>query len=213
MNEGGARLWWCPGSLQRFHADQSGGAYTLSYMMVFPVVMLLVAMVVETTLMLNAKLGTVYAAYATARAASVWSSHEDWAQVESRAQRVAARSMLAFASGTKPADQSSEESSEIESAYGRWVDQPVSSGYLRAKADYASSHTRVVIVERPDDWDSDVAVRLSYEYPFVISGLGPLLGEPSASGGYHFILTSEVVLQNEGPQNAAQRLGIGYDEH
>lgn len=212
MNEVVKLLLWCRHSLQRFHADQSGGAYTLSYAMVFPVVMLLVAVVVETTLMLNAKLGTVYAAYATARAVSVWSSQEEWPQVEARAQRVASMSMLAFASGAAPADQASEESSDIDAIYRGWADEPVSSGYLRAKADYASSHTRAAIAERPSDWNSDVVVKVIYEYPFAISGLGPLLGELSANGSYRFTLTTEVTLQNEGPQNAAQRLGIGYDK-
>ncbi len=52
--------------LQKLNRGEEGGAYTLSYVMVIPLLMLLVCAIVETTLMMSAKLGTVYAAYAAA---------------------------------------------------------------------------------------------------------------------------------------------------
>ncbi len=58
--------------------DEDGAAYTLSYVMVIPVYALLICLIIESVLMMTAKLGTVYAAFAAARTASVWSSATTW---------------------------------------------------------------------------------------------------------------------------------------
>ena len=39
--------------------------------------------------MLTAKLGTVYAAYAAVRTASVWSSHTTWEKAKEKAEKAA----------------------------------------------------------------------------------------------------------------------------
>ena len=65
-------------TLRRLAVEEDGAAYTLSYVMVIPVYALLICLIIETCLMLTAKLGTVYAGYAAARSASVWSSATTW---------------------------------------------------------------------------------------------------------------------------------------
>ena len=89
-------------SLRQFCNDEEGAAYTLSYVMVIPVYALLICLIIETVLMLTAKLGTVYAAYAAVRTASVWSSHTTWEKAKEKAERAAFQSMTPFASGTQP---------------------------------------------------------------------------------------------------------------
>ena len=84
----------------RLVRDEEGGAYTLSYVMVVPIIMLLMCLIVETTLMLSAKLGTVYAAFAGARVASVWSSAADWDRAEQRIEQAAIKAFVPFASGS-----------------------------------------------------------------------------------------------------------------
>ena len=57
--------------LRRLASDEDGAAYTLSYVMVIPLYALLICLIIESVLMMTAKLGTVYSAYAAARTASV----------------------------------------------------------------------------------------------------------------------------------------------
>ncbi len=79
--------------INNFHRDEDGGAYTLSYVMTIPFLMLLVALIVESTLMMTAKVGTVYSAYAAARTACVWSSAADWPDTQDRIERAATQAM------------------------------------------------------------------------------------------------------------------------
>ncbi len=198
----------------RLMRDEAGGAYTLSYVMVVPVILLLMCLIVETTLMLSAKLGTVYAAFAGARVASVWSSAAEWSGVEQRIERAATRAFVPFASGSSTAASSvavdqADVSRYIES-YQAYVQDPVSETYLTKKYQNAQSSLQVTTDGPPASWDADITVTVRYECPFRIPGIGRLLGEKGASGGYFFPLTSTATLQNEGPQNNSQTIGIGY---
>ena len=80
------RAW---GSLRRFAHDEEGAAYSLSFVMVIPIYGALDVLDHRRTLILTAKLGTVYAAYAAARTASVWSSHTTWEKTMEKSQRLA----------------------------------------------------------------------------------------------------------------------------
>jgi hypothetical protein len=196
-------------ALEKLHRDQCGGAYTLSYVMVIPFTMLLIALLVETVLMMTSKLGTVYAAYAAARAASVWSSADQWPGAQRRIEKAARQAMVPFASGSHREGGTAADEDSYLQAYTSWVDDPVSAGYVRAKMRDAFANLDVD-VERPSQWDSEIKVRVTYHYGFRVPGLGKLLGQPQSSGKYTFPLTTEVSLQNEGPQNPNQELGIPY---
>src|SRR5262245_4523384 len=89
-----------PPTLRRLIVDEDGAAYTMSYVMVIPVYALFICMMIESVLFLTAKLGTVYAAFAAARTASVWSSATTWDKTMEKAQLSAVRSMTPFSSGT-----------------------------------------------------------------------------------------------------------------
>jgi len=65
--------------------------------MVMPIYILLLCLVIETTMGLIAKIGTVYSAYAAARNAIVYSSI-DPASADERARHAAVRAMVPFAS-------------------------------------------------------------------------------------------------------------------
>jgi hypothetical protein len=209
IEPGPARPTTLSKALRGFHDDELGGAYTLSYVMVFPFMMLLIALLVETVLMMNSKLGTVYSAYAAARAASVWSSADQWPDAQRRIEKAARQAMVPFASGSNRDGGAVAEEDDYQRAYQAWVDDPVSAGYVRAKMRDAFNNMQVE-VERPSQWDSEIKVRLTYQYPFRVPGLGRLLGQQQSSGSYTFPLTTEVSLQNEGPQNPTQTLGIPY---
>ena len=56
------------------HRDEQGITYSMNYVLVIPIYLLIVCMVVEATFLVTAKIGTMYAAHAGARSAVVWDS-------------------------------------------------------------------------------------------------------------------------------------------
>jgi len=198
--------------LTRIATNEDGGAYTLSYVMVVPFVMLFMCLVIETTLMLCAKVGTVYAAYSGARGGTVWTSATDWQSAEERIEHAAIKAFVPFASGSSDGDQeeASADVARYYESYSEYVDDPVSETYVRKKYQNAASKLQVKTDGPPSTWDADFTVTVTYESPFRVPGIGRLLGEDGGGGRYYFPLTSSVTLQNEGPQNATQELGIGY---
>jgi Flp pilus assembly protein TadG len=199
--------------VRRLVCDEEGGAYTLSYVMVIPVLMLLVAMVVESALMLSAKLGTGHAAYVAARVATVHSGNTDWPTAEARAERAAVRAMIPFASGSDRSESTATESDDdYRAAYREWADDAVADSYVLSKQRDSARSVRVRVDGPPSSWQSDISAVVTYNYPFRLPGIGRLIGEPSADGGFTFPLTSRATLPGDGPQNRNQSLGIGYGQ-
>ena len=97
------RFRWA--TVSSFWRDEEGASYTLPYVLCFPIVMLIFCIIIQATLILLVKFGTVHAAYAAARAVIVWqaSDPEDAEQGQENAQfyadRAAMLAMTPFASG------------------------------------------------------------------------------------------------------------------
>ena len=190
--------------------DEEGGAYTLSYVMVIPILMLLTCLIVESTQLMVAKTGTHYAAFSGARTGIVWSSaNRNWNEVQERIEQAAVQSFVPFCSGTGSQGSAPARADAYVSSYSEFVNQPVSESYIRAK--YANSKTRlkVTVDGPPATHNSDIQVTVEYRFRFNIPGIGRLLGEQDGEG-YYFPLKSTATLQNEGPKNKNQELGIGY---
>ena len=64
------------GTLHRFAADEEGAAYTLPYVLTLPIMMLLFCLIIQATLILLVKIGTINAAYAASRSVIVWQSSD-----------------------------------------------------------------------------------------------------------------------------------------
>jgi Flp pilus assembly protein TadG len=198
---------------------EEGAAYSISYVLAFPLYLLLICLIVESSLILLTKIGTIYAAYAGARSAIVWYSMEP-DQADQKCNQAAVQAMVPFASSsdlhTRGAGASATPSTAARNylracqAYNRGH-APAS--YLLAKYGYAEKATQVQQLTRPPTWDADVTVRISYEAPFTVSVIGRILGKrapwPSAHF-YTYTIVSEATLQNEAPKNENQSLGIDY---
>jgi hypothetical protein len=202
--------------LRRFANDEEGAAYTLSYVMVIPLYALLMCLIIETVLMLTAKLGTVYAAFAAARTASVWSSHTTWEKTLAKAQKAAVKSMVPFASGTQSTFSSVPTSPETLAdfgyywgAYELYAKGPVARKYLFAKFGYASRNVEVEIEGPPETSDAPIQAKVTYKFPFNVPGIGRILGERGLEG-YYYTLSSQVTIPNEGPRDNRKTIGIGY---
>lgn len=199
--------------LRRLSRDETGAAYTLSLVMVVPIYLFLMCLVVETTLVLSAKSGTIYAAYQASRAGVVWSSSASWPQTEAKMRQAAVEAMVPFASGTQRRGKLEPESARARrflDAYEEYARSKAHRPYLASKYRYAEKAVTVTSDGPPAAWHSDLKVTVKYDFPFNVPGIGRLLGEKRSDGQFYFPITSEAVLQNEGPKNAAQRTGIRY---
>ena len=95
-------------------------------------------------------------------------------------------------------------------AYADFANNPVAKGYVQSKYRNAASLIKVTNSGRPAKFDSPISVTVEYRFKFNLPGIGKLLGEAGPDGGYYFPVESTVTLQNEGPRNSSQTLGIGY---
>ena len=172
-NTSNRRRGWA--GFRRFARDEEGAAYTLSYVMVIPIYALLICLIIEAALILTAKLGTVYAAYAAARTASVWSSHTTWEKTMEKAKRAALKTMVPFASGTQdsldldqiPTDQDTagRRHRPMWVAYNAYAAKPESNKYVAAKYAYASRNVEVEIEGPPEKSDTPITAKVTYHFP------------------------------------------------
>lgn len=92
-------------SLGSFLGDESGASYALPYVMTLPFLMVIVCCLIQGTLILLAKFGTIHAGYGAARAAIVWQGSDPDSAGESRnhaehyADRAAIIGMTPFSAG------------------------------------------------------------------------------------------------------------------
>jgi hypothetical protein len=199
-------------TMRRLAVDEDGAAYTLSYVMVIPMYAILICLIIESVLMLTAKLGTVYSAFAAARTASVWSSATTWEKTMEKAKAAATKSMTPFASGTHGglAQAASIDAIAYDGAYHAYVKRPISDKFLLSKFGYAKQHVKVEIAGPPTTWNADITAKVTYEFPFNIPGIGRMLGRRGIDGRYYYLITSEATMPNEGPQDDRKTIGIGY---
>jgi Flp pilus assembly protein TadG len=202
--------------LRRFARDEEGAAYTLSFVMVIPIFALLICLIIEGALIMTAKLGTVYSAFAAARTASVWSSHTTWEKTMDKAKRSALKTMVPFASGTQSilknvptTGQTAADGIYYWAAYQAFAAKTESNKYVLAKYGYASRNVEVEIEGPPKDSDSPITAKVTYHYPFNIPGIARILGEKGPDG-YYFNISSTATIPNEGPRDNRKTIGIGY---
>jgi len=199
-------------TLRRLAIDEDGAAYTLSYVMVIPMYAILICLIIESVLMLTAKLGTVYSAFAAARTASVWSSATTWEKTMVKAKAAATKSMTPFASGTHGglAAAASIDAIAYAGAYHAYAKRPISDKFLMSKYGYAKQHVQVEIAGPPTAWNADITAKVTYEFPFNIPGIGRMLGRRGSDGRFYYTITSAATMPNEGPQDDRKTIGIGY---
>lgn len=197
--------------------DEDGGAYTLSFVMAMPFLILFICVIVETTFMLAAKIGTVYASFAGARAAIVWDSLDSSGSAESIAQQAAVRAMIPFSSGGVASGSSADSQySDYLKDYSQRIQAagktPAPPRLLRSKSAYASRAVTVSLQRTPrgpNSWDEDLSVDVTYAFPFAVPGVGRMFGTKT-SDGYVYPMTSRTTLPNELPHNEERKLGIQY---
>ncbi len=196
------------------HQDEDGGAYTLSYVMIIPLVIFLCCLVVETCLMLMASMGTVYASYAGARTAVVQYRSTTDAQARQQIEFAAVQAMVPFASGIAetgaPADSSAAARDYVDAFRRQFPDARASDDYLLSKFQFAAESMIVETSGAPADWQDDISVTVTYKYPYAFGITGKLFGAEREGNRYVRSMTSTSELQSESPRNEEQQLGISY---
>lgn len=202
-------------TLRRLLRQEQGAAYTLSYVMTFPLYALLLCLVIETTLVLIAKTGTVYAAYAAARAAAVWESAKPAGRMQAKAQLAAVHALVPFGSGStvhQPLGGATPEPARLAAYLTEYrahaPAEPVAEGYLTRKYRYALAATRVDLRSGEDKIEATV----HYDVPLHIPGVGRLLGERPSSGASYYVyrIESRVAITSETPKTPTRDIGIDY---
>jgi len=213
--------------IARIHREQAGATYMLPLVLTVPFYVLLITMIIECTLLLATKIGSVGAAYSAARAAAVWLPYEsampktapDYTPIEDREAMVrlaAARSMSPYASGSK--------SHAFDEPLGEFIDQTIAqqieafqtySGdqnfdveYLNRKFAYAFNASTISIdyfdpntdeVTDKPAFNAKLQLTLRYEAPIHTFGIGRLFGEKSQIGNFFVLpITTTVPFENEG---------------
>ena len=212
-----SRKMW---SLRRLGKAQAGAAYSMAMVATLPIYAILICMIVECTLTLQVKLGTMYAAYAAARSAAVYCPAEiPAAEIERKVKTAATQALLPFASSRDchlqdvAATDSGDipEAEELYEAYVAYCEGPITLQCLTDKLKYAWLATHVSIEQSSEGPTANLSVTVRYRMPFH-TGIGYLLGgERSPSGRTFRVIETTVTLQKEGVKSATQELGIHYD--
>lgn len=202
--------------------EEDGAAYAVPYVMTFPLYALFIALVIECSLLLVAKIGSMYAAYAAVRSAVVWESAKavngkvSNRLMQDKSERAAVLAMAGFASGsTQHAAGGSTGSNLVAPVVasaelfrkGRFVN----SSYLARKVRYSAGHTRVTNIDRASNApDALLTATVEFDAPFHIPGIGRLIGQASGNGYYVIRVNTSATLPSESPQNEARDIGIQY---
>jgi hypothetical protein len=219
------------GRLRELARCESGAAYSLAYVLTFPLYLWMVCLLIESSMLLVTKLGTVYAAYAAARSAVVWRSTQI-APVSSlqtlpspavflQPKRAAVHAMTPFASSWRGhADGPSggglfSTADDFAREAGKRVQGEGVSGYLKDKYRYASKATSVLVFKSGNKPDGMLTVRVRYQAP-TWTGLGRFFGAPSPWRGNYYVveLSTEIHLPDEAPKSMngdrEGKMGINY---
>src|SRR5262245_14462684 len=87
-------------SLAALHRDDDGLSYSLSYVLVAPIYLAFMCMVFASSMLLLAKIGTMYAAHAGARSAAVWQSAQPASVRQERVEQSVLTAMAPYVSAS-----------------------------------------------------------------------------------------------------------------
>ncbi|MDA1018112.1 MAG: hypothetical protein O3A00_27105 [Planctomycetota bacterium] len=199
--------------------DESGSYYTISLVLVLPLYVLLICLIIESALMMVAKMGTVYSAYSAGRSAMVWLPGDPVRK--DMVQLAAVQSMTPFASSFRRHQQHSSIAAHVNerhnrdyfAAYRRMPSNRQTRRYVSHKRNYAALATTTEIEAPANDPDGEITVTVNYEFPFNLPGAGRVFGRVAPWPGAHFrtrTITSTVRFTIQGPRGRRRTLGIGY---
>jgi Flp pilus assembly protein TadG len=212
--------------------SEEGVAYTLPFVILIPLYMLIVLTVFQVAFLLLGKAGSMYAAHAGARAAVVWSSAQPAGMRQERIRQAVWTAMAPFVGGNAsdlatagppPADASAHAADFVTSylAYSSkslatnsaWVHGHsrgnVSATSLTSKYLCAAARTTVDVQVDSSRPDGEVTVKVTYRAPLLIPVVARMLS-PNGGPPYEYPTISIASMPNEAPVSDNRTLGIDY---
>ena len=223
-------------SCYHFLQAEAGSSYILPYMLAFPVYLLLVCFVIQSTMIIITKIGVMHAAHMAARSAVVWRSADPFSQAaglslaRDKATDAAVMAMAPYASGLKGHSQmylydlggaqaraaaASPKAFIYEGLYRNIASHPQSkakSDYVIRKFIYAAAMTNVSLTEKSNTFNEELTAEVIHTMPIHIPGAGRIMGALHWTGkGYYRVVRAKAMLPLETPDSDSRLLGIGYD--
>ncbi len=229
-----SRMQWK--TCKQFFLAEEGASYIMSYMLAFPIYLLLVCFVVQSTMIIITKIGVTQAAHMAARSAVVWRSADPFSLqagmelAKKKADAAAVMAIAPYASGLKGHSQMylyDLSGAQIRAAQavpksviylGLYKTLVTHSGptadlsYVGRKFIYAAAMTNVKLTEKSRGFNGELSVEVSHSMPIHIPGAGRIMGQLHLSGrGYYRVVKARATLPLENPESDDRLLGIGYD--
>ena len=164
---------------------EEGVSYSLSYVLVFPFYLLFVCLVFETTWLLLAKVGTMYAAHAGARSAVVWASAKPDNLRTTRINQSVWTAMTPFVTGSPSWLSVQGDAFGQSLEYAAAYDFYVSSGDPNAKPPFTTLTNRYLTAASRTTWsppnfnnvpaNGDLTLTVTYRAPLHIPGAARIL--------------------------------------
>ncbi len=229
-----SRMQWT--SCKQFLMAEEGASYIMSYMLAFPIYLLLVCFVVQSTMIIITKIGATQAAHMAARSAVVWRSADPFSLAagmdlaKKKADEAAVMAMAPYASGLTyhrqmylydlsgaqvRAAKALPKSVIYQGLYSTLVTHSGSTAdlsYVGRKFVYAAAMTSVKLTEKSRSFNGEMSVEVSHSMPIHIPGAGRIMGRLHWTGkGYYRVVKAKATLPLENPESDDRLLGIGYD--
>ncbi len=196
--------------------EEDGLSYTLAFVLTIPLYLLICCMFCEVTLLLLAKFGTVYGAYAGARSAVVWEAMSP----SLREDRVRAAAVTAIApftiqarnpgsSPSVPSTSAQTHATDYVKALSRFSGSNVREQHLRQHFAEVAGKTKVSVKFTQMKRGAPVEVMVTYRAAFLVPGIARLM-DPDHQYPYEYPITSSTVMHLEWPVSENGRLGIDY---
>ncbi len=200
---------------RREPSPEGGFDYTVNLMVILPLWSILLMAIVETSMVLCAKLGTSYATYAAARSWLAW-EFEGELTAQAKAEQAVWLAMAPFGLGLVTEPSNTPVSPAVAAGarawaehYGRTVRGPVEPAHLERLYARAARQSRLTVRTLPR---AVVAATLVYRYPVRFQLIGRLLGtavEPS-TGRRVWPIETTISLTRQEPLDVDDPFGITY---
>lgn len=229
-----SRMQWT--SFKQFFMAEEGASYIFSYMLAFPIYLLLVCFVIQSTMIIITKIGVMHAAHMAARSAVVWRSANPFSLsagkklAQDKADAAAVMAIAPYASGLKGHrqmylyDLSGAQARALKALpkaliyknlYNKVLSHPEAPAdldYVGRKFVYAAAMTSVKLTEKSRAFNGELTAEVSYSMPIHIPGAGRIMGQLHwTRKGYYRVIRAKATLPLETPESDDQLLGIGYD--
>ena len=195
---------------------ERGVSYTLSFVITFPIYVLICMTIFETTMLVMTKIGTVYAAYAGSRSLVVWEAmrpdlRDDrvrQAVVTGLAPFVVSSNATGSETGDPPANAQTHAENYVD-ALEKFSGNDVLRDKLIAHVRRVSARvtlTRVIPVRKHGE---EASVEVEFRAPLITPGVARLL-DPDHAYPYEIPIRSSVRMTLECPETPDGTLGIDY---